>query len=347
MKTKTYYSIIAKDKDFSLCNKWFFQKSSTGELILIDNTNLIEEINKTVCDFSIDISPFFSTSWYTYFDNKLFSKIFIEVHGSKNFENTSFFPYLIRISSLLVAINAKDSLLVYELLQRHQKTLMKFPKLTMQILKPFSVETLFTSIYGGFNYFSETDLQKVLNGNFNKTPHEWNIVECLFHASKDRLFAKTSIKGTKNPKELMIEFFKNNTDVVLTMSLVGTNFESWVPQNLNYLSIKLQKAQKKDFLHGTHFTTKAREHIFSKTNSIVKAEPQNPFDTNAIAVFFHDIQAKAKGQYVFQKAGYLRRTGAEIIRRSRPNKLIFDSKLFRIGNAFSNQLSTVVISITI
>ena len=63
----------------------------------------------------------------------------------------------------------------------------------------------------------------------------------------------------------------------------------------------------------------------------MQAEPYNPHDHNAISVGIDDLEAVLKGVPSKSKAGYLRATGAAILRKARPNLYCYDSSLWRIG----------------
>lgn len=341
----TFFIIIAQNNSQTKENRWYFKQSLSKELeiILKDNFNIDSKPN-----FVLDGSPFFSYNWYTWLSEDLTTQIKIEVYGNNSFNDANAFAYLTHIGSLLCAVDAKDGLLAAEIFHRRHKIFMKFPQLTLDIIKPIAAEGLFAWIYGSFNYYDEKYLQDVMRGNFLQDKSQWDVTETFFEAAKDRFYPQ-NIQTTniidETPKQMMIRFFQTNKNISLTMPLVGTNFSNWANQSLIYIERRLQNEESKDFARGTKFAKNARQRIFSKTKSHVQTEPSNYFDPNAIAVFLEDIQSKANGLYTLQKAGYLRKTGAEIIRKAQPQKIEFYSKLFRVSRSKNN--ADVVISLSI
>jgi len=70
---------------------------------------------------------------------------------------------------------------------------------------------------------------------------------------------------------------------------------------------------------------------FGSLTTKVQAEPYNPHDHNAISVSIDDLEASVyKGLNTKSKAGYLRATGAEILRKARPNLFAYGSCLWRL-----------------
>lgn len=346
------FSIIAKYKDTESEKKWHFSKTQKGCLKFLHSLKE-KDINLLACNasFILDTKAFFSTSWFTWISEKIPTQIFLEIRCNKN-EKLAFqpdtFAYLTHIGALLVAIDAKDSLMTAEIFHRNKKIFLTFPDITQEIIRPIAPEALFAWVYGGFCQGGEQRLCDAMKNNYPEK-FQWDVVEFFYFAAQDILQAKSASPSQEtileSPQQMFLRFFESHQNITLTLGLVGTDFTDWAFQNMQFLQRRLRKQQSLDEISGTTLAEKAKSRIFSQIKSMVQAEPENPHHHYAIAVFLDDLGAKATGKTKLQKAGYIRRTGAEIIRKARPQKLNFDSKLFRLGGTAGN--AKIVVSLTV
>lgn len=346
------FTIIAKYKDTDMEKKWYFSKTNKGSLKRLHS---LKEKDKnllaTDATSKLDTKAFFSTSWFTWISEKIPTQIFLEIHCNKN-EKLSFepdtFAYITHIGALLVAIDAKDSLMTAEIFHRNKKIFLSFSEITEEIIKPIAAEALFAWVYGGFCQGGEQRLYDAIKNNFPEKSN-WDVVEFFYFAAKEILQAKSSSPDAETkietPKQMFLRFFESHRNITLTLGLVGTDFTDWSFQNMQFLQRRLRKQQSLDEISGTSLAEKAKSRIFGQIKSMVQAEPENPHHHYAIAVFLDDLGAKATGKNRLQKAGYIRRTGAEIIRKARPEKIDFDSKLFRLGGTAGS--AKIVVSLTV
>lgn len=339
LKQKTFIRIVAKSDSASLPEKhWDFVRSSSGQLDFAEDepskSKSAADASAKKPDMVLDASPFFSCGWYTWLPENVYSNITIEITGSTKIADADLFAYLTHIGALLCAVDARDALLAAEIFNRRSSIFMKYYPLTQMIIEPIAVEGLFSWVWGGFMDDGVARLQCAMKGQVG--PKEvWDVVEAFYTAAQDKFYPQAEEKlnpAAETAEEMMIRYFKTHENIKITLGLVGTNFNPWVSDNLDYVTAKLRKQEMKDLIAGTELAKNARKRIFEQTAASIQAEPYNPHDSNAIAVYLDDIQAKASGRYGLQRAGYIRRTGASIIRFARPDKLKFESKLARIGN---------------
>ena len=282
----------------------------------------------------IDGRPFFRSSWYTWISDKVPSDFYIEVRGKTTKDNARDFAYIEHAGPLLCAVNSGDALLAAEIFHRHKNIFLTYPLLTQKLIKPLAVEGLFAWIWGSFSDNQEAVLCSLMHSTEIPPYKNWDVTEMFYYSAKDLLYpekAESPSPLSENPSQMMTRYFKSHKNLKITLGLVGTAFYPWLSQNLNFFEKRLAKMENKDLRLGTDFAKKARKRIFSNTHSIIKAEPQNPFDENAIGVYLDDIKAKAQGKYIFMQAGYIRSKGAAIIRNARPDVMNFESNLARIS----------------
>ena len=103
----------------------------------------------------------------------------------------------------------------------------------------------------------------------------------------------------------------------------------WIAGIEKYESV-VKAATAFRFFDDAAVGSKSQE-FFESLATKVQAEPYNPHDHNAISVSIDDLGAKLKGFVSKSKAGYLRATGAAILRKARPNVFAYGSKLWRLG----------------
>ena len=131
---------------------------------------------------------------------------------------------------------------------------------------------------------------------------------------------------------MFIRYFKGdgNRKFNFTMGIVGAANHPWVDSIEKFERIS-GAATGFHFADDPEKAGKKRSEIFESLKVKVQAEPYNPHDHNAVSVFIDDLESVLKGARSKCKAGYLRSTGAAILRHARPNLYSYESSLWRIG----------------
>ena len=128
---------------------------------------------------------------------------------------------------------------------------------------------------------------------------------------------------------MFIRYFREKESFDFTIGLVGATNHPWIAGIEKYESV-VKTATAFRFFDDAAVGFKSQE-FFESLATKVQAEPYNPHDHNAISVSIDDLGAKLKGFVSKSKAGYLRATGAAILRKARPNVFAYGSKLWRLG----------------
>ena len=128
---------------------------------------------------------------------------------------------------------------------------------------------------------------------------------------------------------MFIRYFREADSIDFTIGLVGATNHPWVAGIEKFESV-VKTATAFRFFDDAAVGAKSLE-FFDSLSTKVQAEPYNPHDHNAISVSIDDLGAKLKGMQTKSKAGYLRATGAAILRKARPNLFAYGSKLWRLG----------------
>ena len=97
-----------------------------------------------------------------------------------------------------------------------------------------------------------------------------------------------------------------------------------------------------NFLAHKSRIERTRKEFFGKTRAYIQAEPYNPHDENALGLYLNDVKSYITGDEGMCLAGYLRKTGAEIIRNSKPKDFRLKAKLVRIGNLQEGKTGLVI-----
>jgi hypothetical protein len=328
------FSIVAvnslnKDQAEYTRKEWNFIKTKNNNLDFYRGSLTQSEPSSV-----IDGTPFFHSSWYTWISEKFLTSYKVEIRGKTENADAKDFAYIEHAGALLCAVDSGDSLLAAEIFHKHKSIFLEYPELTKKIVKKIAVEGLFTWIWGNFSDNLETKLSRLMHSSQIPEYKNWDVTEMFYYSAKEILYPENTPEFSplsETPSQMITRFFKNNKNLKITLGLVGTSFYPWISQNLLFFEKRLQKMETKDIKLGTDFAKKTRHRIFSNTHSVIKAEPANPFDKNAISVYLDDIKSKAQGKYRLMQAGYIRSKGAEIIRNSRPDVLKFESNLARIS----------------
>lgn len=301
------------------CGKnWFeFSKSKTGQIDYVGKWEN-NELPKVEGYQKFASSTFFSPSQFIYLEDTLNNNPKIYVDSSIDVSDKDTFDFLVHVGPLLSAIEAKDSLLAGELYISQKDSFEKFAHLSSFIMDSLSVEILFSLCYGKMKNVNPDEIPLI----FNNAKKKLN-----FDPSKETL------------DQAFIRYMKNN-EVTLTLPLVGTQFYDWEPEpsifdkltdNLGFENL-LGKGQK---------IRNAKHDFYADLETVVQAEPYNPYDKNSILVCIENIDSKICGNPGLDQAGHIRALAAKVIRESKEEKMSFNSKLVSLS------YSGIVVQVTI
>jgi len=277
--------------------------------------------------FTLETNPFFSALWYTYLPAKLLADTCVEVRGSTKRLDDTLFAWFTHIAPLLLAIENQDSLLAAELFHKKAAVFMKFPAITLQLLEAVAVEGLFSWVWGSFDTNALADLEKILHGKCVKNPAEWGVAEAFFTAGRRRLDIPSNSSETAD--EFMARYLRTHRGTKITLGIVGSKHYRWTEKSVNRL----------DRVSGSKNTW---QKLFSKAQSTLQAEPDNPHDPNAVAVYLEHPSEHLVGLSGKIHSGYLRKTSASILRIAQPHKLTYKACLARLGNTQTGPTGIVV-----
>ncbi len=317
-KQHPLFSIHAKTKK-GILHVWNFIQTMEGTLVFAGKT-LIEKKHKVQNHITIDAKDrkpqfiieadlSFPQREYAYLPSQYISSAIIEARHCKNKPEQKTFTWLSNIAPLLLAIENKDSLLAAELFNKKSFIFMQYPKTTIKLLEDISVEGLFSWIWGRFDEKAMQDLHSIFEGKCTKNFEHWGVAETFFTSARRRL--DISQNRFESIDECMTRFLKTHPGTKLTLGIVGSN---------HYRSI-----EKK--LHEIQDKKKNPVDIFSSTRTFIEAETNNAFDKNAVALYIEPLQDSD----INTVSGYVRKSGAELLRKAYPNKLRFSSRLARLG----------------
>lgn len=274
---------------------------------------------------SIEPSQYFSPSWYTFLHRDFAAEISVFIPKAVKDLDADHYSFLVHIGAILLAIQERDSLLVAELLHRRSSVFAAFTPIMLHILKPIAAEALFAWVYGSFNG----------GGNFHQvyasgTPIKTGSTDTsaiLFAAAKDALKPDPD---KETPEQMFVRFFRQEVPFDFTIGLVGTNNHPWV-DSLEAVERVSKAASGHEFATDPRTIGVRRQELFESLKVNVQAEPYNPHDPNAIGVSIDDPASIFKGFASKSKAGYIRATGAAILRKARPSQFSYEASLRRIG----------------
>ncbi len=311
---------------------WGFSVSRTGQLdfggkITSPKATELAKMQK------IEPSGYFSPSWYTYLPETMQAKITLFIKNSMKLEDSDLFSYIMHIGALLLAVETGDTLLAAELFDRRSYVFMKFYPLTAYILEDIAPEMLFAWQFGRFTDGSEP----FAKGRY-ATYEEKSTSAQLFKLAEKKL---SSGKAKESLDEMFVRYFEKQKKIDLTIGIVGANYRNW-DSGIDYLDNILAKHIGEDLLNGTTKVRDTKQRIYDNLKASVQAEPYNNYDMNAIAVLLEDIESVAAGNPCMKKAGYIRATGAAILRKAFPSTMSFSAALARIGNLQDGKQGVVV-----
>ena len=300
--------------------------------------NLLEEEK-----FIVDISSIFNKNWYTYIEQDFNLNINLYIPKVYHQENI-LASYLAHVGIMLYIIENNDSLLAAEFFSRKASILCCFPKATEKVLEQIAVEGLFAWLYGRFcddtlflNVFYDQPLTK------NQQVAAITDTACFFYrAAKKRLNKDKQENKEESPKEMFIRYLKNHKETTFTIGIVGQRYENWTHTGLDYIDSLFSNKNAKNFIAHKVCIEKIRKNFFSETKAYIQAEPYNSYDENVLGLYLNDVKSYITGDDGMCLAGYLRKTGAEIIRLSKPKDFRLQAKLVRIGNLQEGKTGLVV-----
>ena len=297
-----------------------FSQSATGTLDYMGKTE-----NPDIDGLQeIETSHYFSPSRYAYLPKALQSEIHVLFGENVNFADANLFGFLTHVGALLLAVEENDGLLVAELLHRRAKIFFAFLPLTLYIIKPIAPLALFAWVYGRFS--QSEGFQKMFELGISSPTA--NADEILFAAASKTL-APNPEKETAD--EMFIRYLKTLEHGEFTIGIVGGNHHFWDSEIIDF-DAYLEKAIENDLLNGTFLARKRKFQLLSELEVSLQAEPYNPYDPNAIGVSIESIRGKLSGSGGKSKAGYIRATGAAILRKAFPRKFAYEAKLARLVN---------------
>lgn len=316
---------------------WGFRKSITGQL---DYTGKLDSSMSFEGWQILEGSPFYSPSYYTYLSPGLACSFEIAVHPDCILDSAGMFSYLTHIGPLIMAVDENDGLLAAEIFSRRSGIFMKNASLTLYLIKNVAVSGLFSWVFGRFGDTAEFLSFYKSGSMFDSSCTDTACV--FFEAAKDELLPEPQ---KEDVEEMFIRYFKGRKEVQLTMGLVGQRFRNW-QDGLEFLDSVIKIQTGDDFQSASTKMKDAKRDFLGSLSVCAQAEPSNNYDPNAIEVFVDDIEAKIAGNTGRIKAGYLRASGAAVIRMSRPLRFNYNAQLVRIGNLQEGRTG-IVIKITV
>lgn len=319
MANEMFYVKIETSRDITV---YGFSRSATGILDFVDGASAKdEELSQMQC---VDGSAYFTPSWYMFLPKDLQATINVYLPSDVKNLDVGQYSFLLHIGALLLAVDERDGLLVAELLRRRVTVFSSFLPLVLHLIKPVAAEALFAYVYGGFR--GDSNFSQIYKANVPIATGETDVSAILLEAAKDALKPDPE---KESPEEMFIRYFREKESFDFTIGLVGATNHPWIAGIEKYESV-VKAATAFRFFDDAAVGAKSQE-FFESLSTKVQAEPYNPHDHNAISVSIDDLGAKLKGLVSKSKAGYLRATGAAILRKARPNMFAYDSKLWRLG----------------
>lgn len=300
-----------------------FTQSETGTLDFAGKVK-----NPDVSGYeSFSGSRFFAPSNYTYLHPSLRADIEVFFGESFDLQNADMFAFLSHAGALLLAVEENDGLLVAEILNRRPGIFFKYLPLTLYIVKPVAPLALFAWLHGRFSS-PEDFLDMYKSGVYS--PRNATATEMLFAAAAESLSPEP---GKETAEEMFVRYLRAHRGSSFTIGTVGGSFHAW-SGDVEIVDESLREIVGKDLLEGKFLAKEKKAEFLSQLAVSVQAEPYNPHDPNAIGVSIENIYGKLYGNGGMSKAGYLRATGAAILRRAFPKKISYKASLVRVGEGF-------------
>ncbi len=327
-----FFSVLISTFDKKLVS-WNFILKAEKEIIFAGKTiienkqksnSLIKASQlKTKALFYIETNFSYPSTGCTYLPETFKVSSMVEVRNYSIKPNKSILSWFSNIAPLLLAIENNDSLLAAEIFHKNSSIFMQFPTTIIKLLEPISIEGLFSWVWGRFDKKAQQELESIFEGKCTKAFEKWGVAETFFTASRRRL--DIQVGTNESIEQCITRYLKTHPGTKLTLGIVGTNHYRWVEKNLSITENK-----------------NIRNNFFSNTKTLIKAETSNEFDKNALAMYVANEPASENENI----SGYIRKTGAELLRKAHPNKLQFSSRLARLGS-LQGGTTGMVVEITI
>lgn len=334
MTRDTFFVQIEKETGKSL---FAFTRSETG---MMDYAGKVESADLSSMQV-LESSRYFTPSWYTYLPQELLANITVYIPENIEDFDANQYSFLAHIGAILLAVEAKDALLIAELLHRRETVFSSFIPILLHVIKPVAAEALFAWVYGTFR--GEENFPEIYKKNKPITLGETNTTAILFAAARDALQPEPE---KESAKEMFIRYFKQKKPFEFTIGLVGSSCHPWV-EGVSRIEALSDKAAWMHLVDNPLAAGKKHQELYASLKSTVQAEPYNPHDHNAISVSIDSVDSILKGIPGKCKAGYIRATGAEILRKARPNQFAYKSSLWRMGATPSFFENGIVVKIGI
>lgn len=310
-----------------------FSQSATGTL---DFTGKVE--NPDLSEYlEMESSQYFSPTRYEYLPLELQADIRVLYKETVCMDDASFYAYLTHIGAILLAVEQNDGFLVAELLNRRAKIFSQFLPLTLYIVRPVAPLALFAWLHGRFSH--SEGFEKMYHAGV-KYPKDNDPAEILFAAAYKAL---SPVPGKKSSEEMFVRYFKTLGHGDFTIGTVGANHHAWDPDT-DLLQNTLNDAIGKDILEGTSLARHKKAQFYASIKVSVQAEPYNPYDSNAIGISIESVRGRLFGNGGKIKAGYIRATGAEILRKAFPKKYSYAAKLARMSLSVGNSAEDGIVT---
>ena len=333
MANEMFYVKIETSRDITV---YGFSRSATGILDFVDGASAKdEELSQMQC---VDGSAYFTPSWYMFLPKDLQATINVYLPSDVKNLDVGQYSFLLHVGALLLAVDERDGLLVAELLRRRVTVFSSFLPLVLHLIKPVAAEALFAYVYGGFR--GDSNFSQIYKANVPIATGETDVSAILLEAAKDALKPNPE---KESPEEMFIRYFCEKESFDFTIGLVGATNHPWIAGIEKYESV-VKAAMAFRFFDDAAVGAQSQE-FFESLSTKVQAEPYNPHDHNAISVSIDDLGAKLKGLVSKSKAGYLRATGAAILRKARPSLFAYGANLWRLGAVPSFFENSIVVRI--
>lgn len=309
-----------------------FTLSKTG---MLDYFGEVEDFDCEGCQ-QVEASSYYSPSWYTYLPREMQAEIRVHFVAGMEKLDASQYSFLLHVGALLLAVKECDTLLVAELLHRRPTVFSPYLPMVLYIVKPVAAEALFAWMFG--RMYSDSRLHHFYSTGANISANETDTGVVLYAAAKEALKPEPHKESVE---EMFIRYFHEHRGMDFTIGIVGSQCHFWT-NGFSKLEAAINHHAAKDFVDGFAALREARQKFFDNLAVTVQAEPYNPHDANAIGVSIEDIEAKISGNGGKTKAGYIRATGAAILRKARPDLFAYKASLWRIGNSQDSKQGVVL-----
>lgn len=313
--------------------RWAFSVSKTGQL---DFGGEIKEDIKLEGYSELDASTYFSPARYEWLPKNLCAQIRVAIPNDQPPVSSDVFAFLTHIGAVLLAVHENDTLLAAELFNARSEQFMRFAPLVLYILKDIAPLALFAWVYGRKGDESEFRDAYYSEQMFNPNNCDTGVV--LYEASKEKLNPNPQ---NESPEDMFVRYFKSFKGSFCIGS-VGAAFHPWAKYGLGFLEARANAQNSQDIFESAKQLARAKDEIFQNINVSVQTEPHNAHDANAIAILIDDIEQLLGGLACKKHAGYLRSSGAAILRKAFNKKLSFKASLARLGNAWDGKAGIVV-----